>query len=651
MAAAEVRISGSAAESAVLVALTWFDPAGPYGTWKGTDETVQALSGVAYNFGEPAGPPTLPQGHTPQVLGGVNAFTAGLAALLAPPESRPRRVDVNILESAICVSEVAALAALDGGRSRSSRLGVNRYSPTYPCSSYRTSDGWVGVTCLTPAQWTAMCLAVGRPDAASDPRFAASYQRLALGDEVDSILAPVIAGRTTAEWVAEGESRRIPITPMLSPGQLPHHQHWKARGSFAAVDGTDVQGPTLPFQMRFDGVTAPRWQANALPGPLSGLRVIDFSMGWAGPLATRLLADLGADVVKIESQSHPDWWRGWEADNSGDPPPLEVKTSFNAVNRNKRGIAVELTTPDGLATARALVAGADIVVENFAAGVLEKLGLGQEVQRHLRPGVITMAMPAFGNGGPLSQIRAYGSTVEQASGMPFVNGKDEWPPSLQHVAFGDPIGGMFAGAALLAALAARERLGGADIDLSQVECLFQLSADAVIAEQELGRPLPRTGNRRPHAAPCCVVPAAGGDSWLAVVIDTDHAWQGLCLALGAGGWGADPALSTTAGRNRRADELEGGIAAWARDRQPEDAAAELRRFDVPAVAVQPAHAVGSDPQLASTGFWLTMERRYVGRHAQAAPVFQFDGVRPALRRPAPTLGEHTDEVLGKVTVP
>jgi len=648
VAAAEAAMRGLTGPRPILLALTWFDPAGPYGDWSGTDETVHALTGIAYLFGEKEGPPTLPQGHTPQILGGVNAFSAALAAMLALPDQRPNRVDVNILESAVCVSEVAALAALDGGPSRSTRLGINRYSPTYPASSYRTADGWIGVTCLTPAQWAAMCSAIDRPDVAADRRFTTSHARLGLADEVDSILAPVIAGRSTDEWVAEGNARRIPITPMLSPSQLPGHEHWKARGSFAPVGDADVEAPVLPFHLRFTGDARGRWEPSDAPGPLSGLRVVDFSMGWAGPMATRLLADLGADVVKIESLSHPDWWRGWEADNTGDPPPLEIKTSFNAMNRNKRGIDLELTTQGGLATAKALLAEADVVVENFAAGVLDKLGLGPEVQRQLRPGVISLAMPAFGNGGPLVQIRAYGSTVEQASGMPFVNGRDDWPPALQHVAFGDPIGGMFAGAVLLAALTARSRVGGAEIDLAQVECLFQLNADAIIGEQVLGRPLPRTGNRRASAAPCCVVPCAEDDEWLAVVVSSELAWRGLCSAFAEEEWAGDPELSTVAGRNRSAEMLEGVIASWAIQRTAEEAAGELRRYAVPAVAVQPAHALGQNPQLEAAGFFQTLERRYVGRHAQSSPAFRFDGVRPALRRPAPTLGEHTDEVLADI---
>src|SRR5262249_30200233 len=157
--------------------------------------------------------------------------------------------------------------------------------------------------------------------------------------------------------------------------------------AFAGFDETGVRAPTLPFRMAFDGVARP-WAGQGA-APLAGLKVVDFSMGWAGPLCTRTLGDLGADVVKIESAQHPDWWRGWDA--SADATFMETRHHFIDVNRNKRGIALDLTTTDGLAQAKALVAGADVVVENFAAGVMAKLGLGQDVQRALRPGVISVS--------------------------------------------------------------------------------------------------------------------------------------------------------------------------------------------------------------------------------------------------------------------
>ncbi|WP_293905402.1 CoA transferase [Phenylobacterium sp.] len=644
VAVGEALAAGSPGAPALL-ALTWFHPDGPYGDWRGTDEVILALGGLAYAFGERAGPPILAQGHGPQVVAGIVGFNAAQAALLARPQAR--RIEVNVFEAFMCLTETGAVSALmEGGGSV--RLGVNRFVPSYPCSSYRTADGWVGVTALIPAQWRGLCGMIGRPDLALERRFTTTLERLLLADEVDALVAPPFLERTTAEWVAIAGKARVPVTPMADLTELPDVPHWRDRGAFGPFDGSKAPAPTMPYRMTFTGPPAAAFAASGPAAPLSGLRVADFTMGWAGPLCTRTLADLGADVVKVESEAHPDWWRGWETDQSGDPPPRETKFNFIAMNRNKRGVYLDLSTPDGLARARTLVAGADVMVENFAAGVLEKLGLGPSERRALNPDLIAVSMPAFGNGGPLSGIRAYGSTVEQASGMPFANGHDDWPPCLQHVAFGDPIAGLYAAGAVLAAIRGRARKGGVEVDLAQVACLFQFAADALIAQQLHDGPLPRTGSARPRAAPVCVVAGAEPDSWLAVAVDGPEAWRGLCDVLEMEGWTESHALATPAGRNQSARILEAEIAAWSRRLDPGEAAARLQAAGVPAAPVQRVDALGYDPQLIAGGFWAEMDRRYVGRHLMPAAPFALDGARPALIRPSPTLGEHTAEVLAEL---
>jgi crotonobetainyl-CoA:carnitine CoA-transferase CaiB-like acyl-CoA transferase len=607
-------------ERGALLSLSWFDPDGPYGDWRGTDEIIQALCGVAFGFGEADGPPMLAQGHAPQVIGGLVAYNAALGVLLAAQGRRPDRIAVNILEANLCFTEPGAVAAHADG-TVATRLGPNRFSPLYPAAAYRTADGWVGITCLTPAQWASLCRLVGRPEAADDPRFATSLERVMLADEIDALLAPAFPARTTAEWVALGDRHRIPTAPMPTPGQMPDEPHWAARGAFAQIGGTSVRGPTLPYRMSFDGVAAPRWSGYPAPGPLAGLRVVDFSMGWAGPLCARTLADLGAEVVKIESADHPDWWRGWD-DNEADRAAMEMKHNFLGANRNKLGVCIDLTRPEGVAQAKALIARADVVVENYAAGVLEKLGLGPAVQRALKPGVISLTMPAFGASGPLAGLRAYGSTVEQACGLPFVNGEAHWPPVLQHVAFGDPTAGLYAASAILTALAGRERLGGADIDLAQVACLFQLGADSIIAAQVLGEPLPRTGHERPRLVLCAVV--ATSDRWLAVAADD----------------ASRSALATVVG-----DPSKTALATWASGQTADGAAARLQAAGVPAAPVQRIEDLVGDPQLSAGEYWVALDRAVIGRHLVPATPFRYDGARPAIRQPAPTLGQHTEIVL------
>jgi crotonobetainyl-CoA:carnitine CoA-transferase CaiB-like acyl-CoA transferase len=629
-----------------LLALTWFDPRGDYAAWQANDPLIQAMTGVAFGFGPAEGPPTLAQGHAPQILGGVTAFVPALAALMGT--SAPRRIEANVFEAALCFTETGAVGAIAYGW-EAKRLGVNRFSPTCPCNLYRATDGWVGVTALTHAQWAALARLMDRPELAHEPRFATSLQRLAAGDEIDAIVSAAIARRPVAFWVENGIALRIPITPAPPPLELPTLPHWRDRGAFAPVGEGPAQGPVSPFRLRFEGERKAR-PAGGAAGPLAGVRVADFSMGWAGPLGARYLADLGADVLKIESRERRDWWRGWDPVSDADPPPWELPRNFMAVNRNKRGLDLDLANAGDLAAACSIVRASDVVLDNQGPGVMAKLGLGPAEQRWLNPSIVSVAMPPFGGAGPLSGLRAYGSTVEQASGMPFVNGREEWDPCQQHVAYGDPVAGVYAAAAALVGLYGRERLGGGEIELCQVECLFQLAADAIIAETKAGARRPRTGSRRAGMAPCCVVAANGADAWLMVAVDSDKAWAALALAIGRGDLAADPALATLAGRKARDDEIEAAIAAWAAARDAREAGAALQQAGVAASAVVPTHELFADPHLQDCGYWGLQVRRYIDDHFTPQAPFRYDGERPPLVRPAPTLGEHTEEVLAELGI-
>lgn len=635
------RAIGARGGQIVRVGITWFGDVGPYAAWRGDDAVIEALCGLAFAFGLPEGPPILARGHAPQMLAGVNGFIGGLAALMTEAPGAAR-VDVTVLESALCLTEPGAVAAAADPAALSTRRGVNRYNPVYPSSVYPTLDGHVGVTALTPAQWAALCGLIERPELASEPRFATSLMRTDCADELDRVLKPLVARDTTDYWVEAGERLRIPITPAPRPRDLPAMAHWAGRGAFAPVSASGAFGPTLPFRITHDGAVAPRPDGPS-DRPLSGIRVADFSMGWAGPLAARYLGDLGADVIKVETATRPDWWRGWEIVEAQDPPAHELPRHFMAVNRSKRGVDIDLLTTEGRSVAEAIVRGADVVIENHGPGVMERLGLGQAAQRKLRPGVVSVSMPPFGFCGPLTGLRAYGSTVEQASGLPFVNGHADWAPSMQHVALGDPVAGLYAAAAAMAGLYGRERLGGAEIDLCQVECLFQLGAAAIIADQLGG--VARTGSRRRDAAPVCVVAGRGEEAWLAVSVESDSAWRSLCAVI------ADPGLSpgwTLADRKAHEDHIETSFSRWAATRDPASAAAWLQSAGVAAAPVLPAHALSHDRHLCEAGFWITANRPYIGDHVISNSPIRFDGARLPIARAAPTLGQHTAEVLAEL---
>ena len=632
---ADVVISAHpvSADGALHLALSWFDPYGPYRDWLGTDAVIQALSGVAFSVGDIDGPPLLPRGHAPQLIGGATGFIAALAGLIGRGNSwRGERVEVDVLSANLCFMEAqVATLALTGDKAL--RRGINRFS-TYPGGIYPAADGWIGVTALTPAQWTAFCDMAGLPELGQEPRYQVITNRLADSAALEPKIAGALARRPAGYWLEEGQRRRIPMAPVPDLAELVCTPHWQERGSFAAIGGMpDATGPTMPFHFRRIGTGhPPKPSLSADQGrPLDGISVLDLSMGWAGPLAARHFADLGADVLKVESCSYFDWWRGWDGDMSADPPPYETRPAFLMVNRNKRGITLDFKTEEGCALLRRLAAQSDVLIENHAPGVLDRLGVGAAALAETNPGLIALSMGAFGARGPWRGFRAYGSTVEQASGLPFVNGRAEDAPTMQHVAYGDPVAGIFGAIACLIALYAnRRRRVSTWIDLAQVECLFQLGADAIIAQSLRQEPLPRQGNAHPASLLRLSLPGAGRDEWLAVSVETDQQMQALCGLLGAA-----------------ADQIEFALKDWSIARSAQDAAQVLQSADVPAAIVRAAHDLPNDPALRTAGFWQWLERPFVGRHLVPAAPYRLDGVAPPLARPAPTLGQHNQEVLSE----
>lgn len=377
--------------------------------------------------------------------------------------------------------------------------------------------------------------------------------------------------------------------------------------------------------------------------PLEGVRIVDFTMGWSGPLATRHLADMGAEVIKIEACRYADWWRGWEhTEATLREMQHETVPAFNEMNRNKLGITLDLTTARGKELVLQLVARADGVVENQSATVMPRLGLGWDVLRAANPKLVMVSMPAYGTTGPWSEYRGYGSTVEHGAGLPHLTGEPDGPPIQTHIAYGDACAGLNAAAAMLTGLYHARRSGeGQHVNLAQVEGMLQQGMHGPIHHGLTGTLPPRTGNRHPLHAPHGVWRCAGADDWLLVAVTAETEWTALCSVIGR------PDL---AGKDRFAvqDVVDAALAAWAMAQTATEAAELLQQAGVPAARVARADELGSDPQLLARGLWVEMERAHVGRMPHPAAPYLMDGARLAIEWPSPTLGEHNDRVLGEI---
>jgi crotonobetainyl-CoA:carnitine CoA-transferase CaiB-like acyl-CoA transferase len=381
--------------------------------------------------------------------------------------------------------------------------------------------------------------------------------------------------------------------------------------------------------------------------PLAGVRIADLTAVWAGPYATRLLADQGAEVVKVESPNNPDLLRALSMLPPGTPLAYNRAAYFNHNNRNKYGVALDLGTDAGRETFLRVVETTDVVIENFRADVLDKLGLGYDVLRARRPDVILVSMPGHGKTGPEAGYVAYGTNVEQLAGLVSITGYENDEPHKSGVSYGDPISGTAAAGAVMTALLYRRRTGrGQWIDLAQRETLTTLLGEYVVNYSQTGRVPGPTGNSHPAYAPHDVFPCANDDEWLAIAVRSDAEFAALCGVIGRPELAADARYADALSRHRNRADLHEPIAAWTRERGRYAAAEALQAVGVPAAPVESAAAlVDENPQLRARGFMEEVTHRDAGTWRMDRPVWRFSDAPAHIRINAPRFAEHNDWVF------
>ena len=655
---------------------SWFGGEGPYADFAATDSTIRALVGLVKLVGPAEGTPMHAPDFQTGIFAGLWGFIAAASSVLGRmQDGRGRSSRLSIYESSIAVTEYIMFEGFSRGDIMR-RIGVNRFWPTFPVGIYETKQGWLGVTTVTPAQWRSFCEMLGLPELRDDASLFLGVDRLQHVDVIEIQFIPKLKTRTAQEWFAEGLRRKIPIVPVPGIADLIADEEKQARGAIVPVIIGDESGFTAGSMQRLTG-TPPR-KGGAVPDigeqmlgsahltaealaplpapdgkdrlPLEGLRVVDFSMGWAGPVCTRTLADLGADVIKIEAIQYPDWWRGVDKRPAYVLEQQYEKTiRYCIMNRNKRGITLDLTRPQGLALAKRLLADADLVVDNYSVEVLPKMGLGYEVLSKLNPKLVMMSMSAFGAGSVYRDCRAYGSTLEQGSGLPSVVGDPGGPPVMSHTAFGDAVGGLNGCAAVLTALIHAKLTGkGQFIDLAQIECMMPFAAPWITAHSIDGKEPVKYGNRHPDFVPHGCFPCAGTDNWLMVAVSSDAMWPKLATLLGKADWVSDVKLKAAASRREIESEIEAAISAWTAARDPEAAMKELQAAGIAAGVARLPIELLQDPQLHARGFIQYVDRAFIGKHPQPSMPFRESSEPFAIRSAPPTLGEHNNEILGGV---
>jgi crotonobetainyl-CoA:carnitine CoA-transferase CaiB-like acyl-CoA transferase len=382
--------------------------------------------------------------------------------------------------------------------------------------------------------------------------------------------------------------------------------------------------------------------------PLSGTRVLDLTTGWAGPYASRLLGDMGAEVIKIESVKDWDVTRSLHRLGREAEKGYNRSGYFNHLNRNKLGCTLDLSHPRGRELFLRLVALSDAVIENYPAGVMDGLGLSYDALRQERPDIILVSISADGDDGPEAGHVANGTDAEQLVGLVSLTGYRDRGPHKSGISYGEPVAGISAAAGLCAALLYRRRTGrGRWVEVAPGESMTSLIGEFFVGFSMNGRQPPLLGNRHrsmaPHGCyPCAGAPEAG---WLAIAVASDAEFAALCRVMGRAELAADPRFADVVSRYRRQDELDDAISAWTSGRTPQQAALALQEVNVAASPVLSVAELMEDSHLRERGFFEKTA------HSEAG-VWEIDGVpwrlslTPAhVRLSAPCFGEHNDYVF------
>lgn len=381
---------------------------------------------------------------------------------------------------------------------------------------------------------------------------------------------------------------------------------------------------------------------------LDGIKVVEFAVFAAGPMVGKHLGEHGATVIRVESRSRPDGFRVHYPPYKDNRPGLNRTGSFAIFNDSKLGVTLNLKHAGGVALAMRLVEWADVLIENFVPGVMERNGLGYEAVQQVNPGIVYLSTCNMGQTGPKARQRGFGSQLTSQSGFTSLTGYPGGEPMLLFGPYIDFIAVGFGLIAVMAGLDYRQRTGrGLRIDLSQYEAGLQFIVPALLEYEANGRVMTRMGNRSPHAAPHGAYPCRGNDCWCVIAVCGDDEWGALVRALGHPDWERDPRFATLDARKVHEDELDLLISEWTAQRTPQEVMNLLQAAGVRAGVVNRLSDLFADPQLAHRRIWRELPHAELEMFHYEAPPFELSET-PAELRPSPLLGEHNSRVYHEI---
>jgi crotonobetainyl-CoA:carnitine CoA-transferase CaiB-like acyl-CoA transferase len=653
--------------SLVVVSITGFGQTGRYRHWRATDSVLVAMSSALTRSGAPGREPLLPPGRFASETAAVQAaYVALLAYFRAHRTGEGDYVDCSLYDMSVQGLDPgygmggSATAGRPNSELPLGRPDVRMRYPIIACS-----DGHVRMCMLAPKHWCAMFEWLGSPAEFADPAYDKLGARFAAWDRIKPLVEQLFATQTRAALVDEGSRRGIPLAALESPSEILTSDHILQRQSFVRAEMSDgVTGWVPNGYVEFDGGragfrhTAPcdsprdtEWleptaiasnTADAvLARPLDGLRVLDLGVIVAGGETGRLLADQGADVIKVENRDFVDGARQGDRDDV-------VNYGFAVGNRGKRSLGLNLRSLAGKQLFGRLVGQSDVVLSNFKPGTMESLGLDYEALRRINPAVIVVESSALGSTGPWSRRMGYGPLVRATVGLTSL-----WRHADSDSDFGDGMtiypdhaAARVAATAITAALIARESSGhGRHIGIAQMETVFmQLAAEYLRESLAPGTLVPRDGVNE-FDAPSGVFACAGDDAYCVIDVDGDEDWRRLATAIGRSDLAARTDLRTAAGRAAQRTELTEAVTAWTRSLSKHAVAEALQAAGVAAGAAHHVKELLDDPHLRAREQFTELPQPGLPPPVttESGPAL-FDHLPPPALRAAPLMAEHTREI-------
>ena len=662
----------------VVASVTAYGRSGPYAGRDVPGSVIDATSGMCWKAGLPEREPLMPPGNiSGDIAGLIAAFAVVCALIQRCGHGAGQLIDVSANEATAQITDWSL-----SNSSKSMVAGVEpmevRAGPGPVYTILAAADGFVRLVVLSPRQWHAIRAWMGEPDYLQDPEYDGFIARFMIADAVLNPLYEELFSTMTMEEVAQEAQRRgIVATPILKPGDVIANEHFEARKTFDRVplstgglmslpsgwmeiDGERI-GPTgrpphlgehteevmstLADASRSDWPPVPQSAPEPSP-PLAGIRVADFGHGGVGVEISRMLAEYGADVIKVESRTYPDFIRVVLGG--------EMSPSFASSSRSKCGLGVNAKSDEGRGLLLDLAAGAggaarfDVVVENGSTGVMDSLGLGYGHFAASNPDVVMVSSQLMGSSGPWSAWRGYGPNTQVTGGMTHLwDYPDVERPSGSQSIFPDHFAGRMGALAAVAAVLGRRRGvmdAGCHAEVCQVEQVVGVMGDLLARESLMPGSVAPQGNRRDRGAPWGLFPCDGDDQWAAICCRTDTEWAALAGLAGID----DPSLATVEARRGREDEVEEALSTWTRDLSKHAVTGACLAAGVPAGPMLTSSEQLRDPHLAARGYLVELDQPPIGVMTFEGQAFAATGMPDADIRPAPGLGQHTREIVAEL---